>query len=599
MASNLPSTEVVTLQAEVAEARTRLASHLEKLTAPETFAAAKNDVMQQVDGYKQQLLGGARESGEGFVDGMKRRVSANPIPVAMIGAGLLWRFYRHPPVATLLVGAGAAMLMRAKTPADPNAYRDPYRDVNPGPYVPGGVAGYGYPVEASAPGSSAIERVGAAASDLGDRARDAGEKARHMAADAGAAVSDMASRAVGAASDAADRARTTAADLAGRATSAASDAAGWAQETASDVTERAGSMISGARDQAGSMVEGARDRAGSMVSGLTGSGSSSGSPVPQQPRWAPHGTSSSTSSTLGNVGDSMRHGAASIADMAQRNTVALGVIGIVAGALLGRSLRSSRAAERFASTAGDTWDRGSRRVGSRMRGATDYARQRAERLREDGGDAARGTWDAAGNAASSATSAVSEAASGAATRAADLASGVADAASRVAETTGEALSSVTSGVSRATSSAYRTASRQAAYAGRRAASMTEGLPGEVANLAQAYPLLFGTVGLALGAALGGSMRLSESEKRVMAPASEALKERARELAEQQLGNVTEMAERLGESLQARVAGSAERTDDSDGVPVGDSDPAVVVGGRPRPPGETGEPTSKPPAAGMA
>jgi uncharacterized protein YjbJ (UPF0337 family) len=559
--------------------------------------------MQQVDGYKQQLLGGVRESGESFVGGMKRRVMDNPIPVAMIGAGLAWRFYRHPPVATLLVGAGVAMLMRAKTPADPNAYRDPYREVNPGAYVPGGVAGYGYPVEASAPGSSPIERVGAAASEVGELARDAGEKARHMAADAGAAVSDMASRAVGAASDAADRARTTAADLAGRATSAASDAAGWAQDTASDVTERAGSMISGARDQAGSMVSGARDRAGSMVSGLTASGSASGASVPQQPRWAPPNASSSS---LGNVGDSMRHGAASIADMAQRNTVALGVIGIVAGALLGRSLRSSRAADRFASSAGDSLSRGSRRVGSGMRGASAYARDRAERLREDGSDAVRETWDAAsgaahdtldaaGDAASSATSAVSAAASGAARRASGLASGVADAASRVAETTGDALGSVTSGVSRATSSAYRTASRQAAYAGRRAARMTDGLPSEVANLAQSYPLLFGTVGLALGAALGGSLRLSESERRVMGPASEALKERARELAEQELGHVTEMAERLGESLQARVAGS----DESDGVPVGDSDPSVVVGGRPRPAGEAGEPTSKPPAAGMA
>ena len=79
----------------------------------------------------------------------------------------------------------------------------------------------------------------------------------------------------------------------------------------------------------------------------------------------------------------------------------------------------------------------------------------------------------------------------------------------------------------------------------------------------------------------------------MAPAGEALKERARELAEQQLGNVTEMAERLGDSLQARVAGLGE----SDGVPVGDSDPAVVVGGRPRTPGETGESVTTPPGGG--
>ena len=78
----------------------------------------------------------------------------------------------------------------------------------------------------------------------------------------------------------------------------------------------------------------------------------------------------------------------------------------------------------------------------------------------------------------------------------------------------------------------------------------------------------------------------------MAPASAALKERARELAEQQLGSVAEMAERLGDRLQDRVTAFGE----SDGVPVGDSDPAVVVGGRPPGPREAGEqatPSSNP------
>jgi hypothetical protein len=79
----------------------------------------------------------------------------------------------------------------------------------------------------------------------------------------------------------------------------------------------------------------------------------------------------------------------------------------------------------------------------------------------------------------------------------------------------------------------------------------------------------------------------------MAPAGEALRDRARELAEQQLGNVAEVAERLGDRLQGRVAGASE----SDGVPIGDSDPAVVVGGRPRVPGESGDPVPTPPPAG--
>jgi hypothetical protein len=555
-------------------------------------------MMEHVQGYKQQVLGGARDSGQGFVDDLKRRAMANPIPVAMIGAGIAWRFYRHPPVATLLVGAGVAMLMRGKAPTDPNAYRDPYAERYPGPYVPGGVAGYGYPVEASAPGTSTTERIGAAVTGLEHTAHDAAMRARDMAADAGSRLSEAAHRAASTVSDFAGRAGSAASDATDRATAAASDLVDRATSAASDLTDRATATASDLSGRASSAMSGVADRAGSLASGMTGGGASPSVPVGRQSyeSFAPSdrmrsggdrsslsGIADAASSTLGSVADGARRQASSFAEMAQRNSVAVGVIGIVAGALLGRALRSTAAADGMASGAADAWSRGSRRVSSGLSGASDYARNAARTSRDYGSDIADQAADALGDAGEAVTSTGSDAASAVSRGASGAASGVAAAASRLADTaTGAlssatgALSSATSAVSRGTSTAYRTAAGQAAYARRRAARATDGLPGEIANLAQSYPILLGTVGLALGAALGGSLRLSDSERDWMGPASDTLKARAKELAEQELGHVSQVVDRLGDKLQERVAAFG----DTDGVPVGDSDIETVVGGRP-------------------
>ena len=110
---------------------------------------------------------------------LKNRALANPLGLLLIGAGIGWRLYRHPPVATLLVGTGIAMLMKGDSGRrlDASAYRDPYDPAQPRGYVPGGVAGYGYPVEDSPPGladraSAAISHAGYAAEDVKARALD-------------------------------------------------------------------------------------------------------------------------------------------------------------------------------------------------------------------------------------------------------------------------------------------------------------------------------------------------------------------------------------------------------------------------------------------
>ena len=166
--------DVATLEAEAEAARQRLARTLDKLADPATHEAMKDEVMARVTGYKDRLIGGARGTGQSYADDLKARAMNNPAAVALIGAGIAYRLYRHPPVTTLLVGAGVAMLARAKgrTSRDPTAYRAPYDPDQPRGYVPGGVAGYGYPVEEDAPGSTTTDRIAAAASQAGERARE-------------------------------------------------------------------------------------------------------------------------------------------------------------------------------------------------------------------------------------------------------------------------------------------------------------------------------------------------------------------------------------------------------------------------------------------
>src|SRR5215207_6643397 len=252
MADNDP-TDVATLEAEVAAARARFARTLDKLTDPATHDAMKNEVMERVEGYKDGLLGSveasARAKGQGVVDDLKTRAMNNPAGAALIGAGIAYHLYRHPPITTLLVGAGTAMLIRArgKRSSDPTAYRAPYDEKQPRGYVPGGVAGYGYPVDEDAPGATTTDRIMAEAaaagskarafaSDVGERAREIGGRAREAASEAGSRIAETAERTRHAAADTLDRTRSAAEDIAARARTTAHDA----YERTAGAAERAG-----------------------------------------------------------------------------------------------------------------------------------------------------------------------------------------------------------------------------------------------------------------------------------------------------------------------------------------------------------------------
>jgi hypothetical protein len=184
------------LEAEVEAARARLSDSLQNLTRPSISEAVKHDirtyadtikdeVVEKISTTREQLVSSAREAARRrahkLSDALRDRAAANPLALILLGAGLGWRLYHRPPVATLLMGAGAASLLmnssrRAARHFD--EFHNPYRGDHPGTYVPGGVAGYGYPIEEQPPAPGIRER----AEQLSDLAARVSDKAGNIAA---------------------------------------------------------------------------------------------------------------------------------------------------------------------------------------------------------------------------------------------------------------------------------------------------------------------------------------------------------------------------------------------------------------------------------
>jgi hypothetical protein len=508
------SPDVQTLERETAEARARLANTLERLTSPATAQAVKQELTDYAQGWKDSVLG----TGRSKADDLKQRVLGNPLGIALIGAGIGWRLYRHPPIATALIGTGIALLMKGNGNAAQRHFRefhDPYNPEHPGAYVPGGVGGYGYPVEEDAPGTSLTERAGAAASRTGEMARDLGTRARDTASD----VSERVSETV-------DSARTSATGAADRAITAISD-----------VAESARATVLGAAETVRTSVSEAAASARTAVSDMAGR----------------------TTSTITHGADYARRRTSDLAGQAQSSPLTLGVLGLAVGTALVYALRNSEFGERM--TAGPSRGPG-RRYPDR-----DYRGGRSARSSSGAG---RRSGRSAGYYASAAGEGLSDAAESARDTAAETMSGVADAAGRMFGAAGESVSSAASSAYETASSAYRSA----ADYGRRAPEAAGRVQQQLVELGERYPLLLGVASLAVGAAVGGTLRLSESENRLMGPASDKLKQRAMALADEQLGVAREAAEQFAGDLGSQFGagqGQEPRQDTS-------ADFETVIGG---------------------
>ncbi len=116
-------TELNALEREVEAARARVAGDLARLRSPATVSEFKGEVLAEARQAKDQLLEKSsnyvKDTAQHVLSDLKGRAAANPTAALAIGAGLAWQLLRHPPIASILVGAGIYGLI--KTRPDPDA----------------------------------------------------------------------------------------------------------------------------------------------------------------------------------------------------------------------------------------------------------------------------------------------------------------------------------------------------------------------------------------------------------------------------------------------------------------------------------------------
>jgi gas vesicle protein len=93
--------ELNALEREVELTRAKFAHDLAQLRSPHNLSE-----------FKEDLWAHARETKDGMVADLKARAAANPAALAVIVAGVAWRLFHRPPIATALVGLGLFSLLR-------------------------------------------------------------------------------------------------------------------------------------------------------------------------------------------------------------------------------------------------------------------------------------------------------------------------------------------------------------------------------------------------------------------------------------------------------------------------------------------------------
>jgi hypothetical protein len=118
----MSSAELDTLEREVEVARARVAGDLARLRSPATISEFKGELLAEARQSKDQLLDKSsdyvKDTAQRVLSDLKGRAAANPAAALAIGAGLAWRLLRHPPIASILVGAGIFGLMKTRPDAD-------------------------------------------------------------------------------------------------------------------------------------------------------------------------------------------------------------------------------------------------------------------------------------------------------------------------------------------------------------------------------------------------------------------------------------------------------------------------------------------------
>jgi hypothetical protein len=118
----MSAAELISLEREVEAARERVAGDLARLRSPATLSEFKSELWTEARQSKDQIVESATnyvdETVQSVLSDIKGRAAANPAAVLAIGMGLAWRLLRHPPIASLLVGAGVFGLMKTQPARD-------------------------------------------------------------------------------------------------------------------------------------------------------------------------------------------------------------------------------------------------------------------------------------------------------------------------------------------------------------------------------------------------------------------------------------------------------------------------------------------------
>jgi F0F1-type ATP synthase membrane subunit b/b' len=242
--------EVDALERDVEAARARLVNRVAQLKAP-PISGVKDELVADATEYKDEVIDSAKQKVtdaiDGFVSDVKRRAADNPVAVAAIGAGLAWRLWQKPPIATLLVGAGVAALFGRSSVHEIDI--DPYDPDRPSGYVPGGVAGYGY---GTTRGTIEQKVIGGATV--------AAETAREKVSELRAKANELKDSAFRSAGELTDRARESAAELRDNAVRSAGELMGSARHSADQLRNETVRSSGAAVDTLSSYARDARSR---------------------------------------------------------------------------------------------------------------------------------------------------------------------------------------------------------------------------------------------------------------------------------------------------------------------------------------------------
>jgi hypothetical protein len=200
-----------TLERDVELTRAKFAHDLARLRSPHNLAE-----------FKEDLWAHARETKDGVLADLKARAAANPLALAAIAAGVAWRVFHRPPIATALVGLGLFSLLRtAPERTDTETWIDRYAEDPVG--------------ELRSRASELADAAKQKVKDLSERASQAAGEATKELKEKAAAVTE---RGTGTLREASDTARDGVTRLVDDAVSPSGHASAWVRATMPDREDR-------------------------------------------------------------------------------------------------------------------------------------------------------------------------------------------------------------------------------------------------------------------------------------------------------------------------------------------------------------------------